>query len=63
MDHADGLLAKYRVFPVGKTRFEPRIDVYNVFNNSAVLNLNSTYGSTRLQPSDILTAQFVKFGA
>ena len=46
-----------------KLRVQGQFDVYNLFNSSAVLAENGTYGSSWLRPSSILAARLFKFGA
>ena len=55
-----------RVFNVGNLRFEPGVDVYNVFNSNVVLVQNQNFGSALGRPERVLqgrllrlTAQFV----
>ena len=38
-------------------------DIYNLFNSSTILSVNSRYGPTWLQPTTILGARLFKFGA
>jgi carboxypeptidase family protein len=47
---------------IQKLRAQGQFDVYNLFNSSAVLGVNSTYGTTWLRPSSILGARMLKFG-
>lgn len=47
----------------GGQRFKIMFDAYNMFNNSAPLGLNTTYGPQWTRPTSILLARFVKFGA
>ena len=37
-------------------------DIYNLFNSSTILSINSRYGPTWLQPTTILGARLFKFG-
>ena len=46
----------------GRARVQAMVDVYNLFNASAVLTENYTYGPSWLRPSAILGARLVKFG-
>jgi hypothetical protein len=46
----------------GARRISANFDMFNLFNNSAVLNMNTTYGTSWLKPSQILDARLVKFG-
>jgi hypothetical protein len=39
-----------------------KFDVYNLFNGSAVITQNNSYGSAWLRPTQILQARLVKFG-
>jgi hypothetical protein len=52
-----------KVIRVGKTRINGNFDVYNLFNASPVLILNTTYGDAWQQPSYILPPRLLKFGA
>jgi hypothetical protein len=47
---------------VGKTRIQGNIDVFNVVNSSAVLAVNQTYGTTWLQPTQIMPGRMLKLG-
>ena len=49
----------------GRTRTNVGLDIYNLFNSSAVLSYNQTFipGGTWLQPLMVLTPRFVKFSA
>jgi hypothetical protein len=51
-----------RAFVLGTKRLQARFDAYNVFNNSAILAENFTYGSTYLKPTSILAGRLFKFG-
>jgi hypothetical protein len=46
-----------------RVRIQGMVDLYNVFNGSAILAENSRYGSAWLTPTQILDARLVKFGA
>jgi hypothetical protein len=50
-------------FKMGRTRFSTNVDVFNVLNRSDILNQNNTYGPIWLQPTNILTGRWLKFGA
>ena len=39
-----------------RARFQANFDIYNVFNASAILGVNSTYGSRWLLPIAVSTA-------
>ncbi|MEQ1761191.1 MAG: hypothetical protein ABL986_23020, partial [Vicinamibacterales bacterium] len=47
---------------VQKLRVQGQFDVYNLFNSSAVLAQNATFGSAWLRPTTILGARLIKFG-
>src|SRR5262249_28141144 len=46
-----------KTFRIQRLRVQPQFDVYNLFNSSAVLAENGTYGSTWLRPSSIIGAR------
>jgi hypothetical protein len=48
--------------PLGRLRAQGQFDIYNLFNSSAVLAENTTYGSAWRRPSTILGARLLKFG-
>ena len=48
---------------VGRTRIQGQVDVYNAFNRSSVLTVNTRYGASWLRPIQILPGRIVKFGA
>ena len=50
---------------VGSVRLQPRLDIYNLFNASTIVCLNTTYSATTnwLRPVDVLAARLFKFGA
>jgi hypothetical protein len=58
-----------KIFTFGKTKIQANVDLYNLFNASAVVNYNSTYGtfasatagSIFRQPTQILDGRLVKF--
>jgi hypothetical protein len=50
-----------KIIQLGRTRAIAYFDLYNAFNASTVLTVNSAY-DTWLQPQSILTARFAKFG-
>ena len=54
-----------KVLRFGRTRANVGIDLYNLFNSSAVLSYNQTFvlNGPWLQPLTVLTPRFVKFTA
>jgi len=55
-----------RTFPIGRSRLQANIDLYNVFNSNFVATRNGNYGTngaTWLRPGSILPARLLKFGA
>jgi hypothetical protein len=51
-----------RRFNAGRVKFEPRFDVYNLFNSITALGSISGYGAAWLRPTDALGARLAKFG-
>ena len=51
-----------RKFTVGHVKFEPRADVYNLFNSVTSLGSIGGYGAAWLRPTDALGARLAKFG-
>jgi hypothetical protein len=51
-----------KTIQVGRTRFQPRIDLYNALNSATVLTENTTYGAQFRLPTNVLPARLVKFG-
>jgi hypothetical protein len=51
-----------KIAKLGRYRFQGNLDVYNVLNGSAPLQVNTTYGPSWLTPQDVLNARLVKFG-
>jgi hypothetical protein len=47
---------------VGRTRLQGMLDLYNVFNASPILSVNTRYGPAWLQPTQILAARMFKLG-
>jgi hypothetical protein len=47
---------------VKRATIRGNVDLYNLFNASPVLALNTRYGASWLQPLAILSGRFVKFG-
>jgi hypothetical protein len=52
-----------RIFRLGRYRIQAMLDLYNVFNASTVLAVNTTYGAAWLRPNQILDGRLFKFGA
>lgn len=48
---------------IGHVRLQGMVDLYNVFNASPILAINTRYGSSWLTPTQILGARMFKFGA
>jgi hypothetical protein len=51
-----------KMITVAKLRMQLQADGYNLFNSSAVLALNSSYGALWQQPTAVLGPRLVKFG-
>jgi len=54
-----------KTFPIGRSRLQANIDLYNVFNANFVATRNGNYGTngaTWLRPGAILPARLLKFG-
>ena len=51
-----------RKFQIGHVKFEPRADVYNLFNSVTSLGSIGGYGAAWLRPTDALGARLAKFG-
>jgi len=51
-----------KIFNSGRTRFEPTIDVFNVFNDNAVTNAVTTIGSSLGRPSAIVMGRLLRVG-
>jgi hypothetical protein len=51
-----------KVFRTGSTKFEPTIDVFNIFNNNAVTSAVTTIGSSLGRPSAIVMGRLVRVG-
>ena len=64
LNEVDFRVAKTFTFTLAPTRrIQGIVDVYNMFNGSAVITQNNTYGSAAwLRPTQILQARLVKFG-
>jgi hypothetical protein len=52
-----------KLFRMPRSRVQATVDIFNVLNSSAVLALNTTYGSAWLSPTQILQGRLVKVGA
>jgi hypothetical protein len=52
-----------KVFTLGRTNLKAMFDVYNLFNSNSILAINTRYGDSWLQPTQILDARLFKFGA
>jgi hypothetical protein len=52
-----------RAFGVGRSKWKGILDLYNVFNDNAILLWNSTYGTTGSSwiPQNIMPARLLKF--
>jgi hypothetical protein len=51
-----------KVFTYGTTRFEPSVDIFNLFNNDAVTNAVTTVGSSLGRPSSIVMGRLFRVG-
>jgi hypothetical protein len=45
----------------GRNKFQANVDIYNLFNGNNPLQVNQTYGTSWLKPSQVLDARFMKF--
>ena len=52
-----------KLVKLGRARLQGMFDVYNVFNDNAVLQVQTRYGPTWLRPNRVLGARLFKFGA
>ncbi len=50
-------------FKIGRTRISGSADLYNLFNSSAVLSQNNTFGTAWRTPTQILQGRLLKLGA
>jgi hypothetical protein len=50
------------VFRAGRTKIEPTVDLYNLFNNNAVTNAVTTIGSSLGRPSAIVMGRLLRIG-
>jgi hypothetical protein len=63
LDRVNALdVALAKVFRFGQLRAKGTFNLYNVFNSSAVLNVNGTYGAAWLRPTSIIGGRLAKFG-
>jgi hypothetical protein len=51
-----------RAFRIGKTRLQPEIDAFNLFNAGSVLTMNTRYGPQWQYALAVLGPRVVKFG-
>src|SRR3989442_1454068 len=51
-----------KILPLGKARIQSNLDVFNALNSSALLSVNQTYGSSWLQPTQIMPGRMFKVG-
>ena len=56
-------LAVAKMLPIGQYRLKGTVELYNVFNDSSVLNYNANFGSSWLQPTSIIGGRLLKFQA
>jgi hypothetical protein len=49
-------------FKAGTTTFEPTVDLFNIFNDHAVTNANTTIGSSLGRPSAIVMGRLLRIG-
>jgi hypothetical protein len=61
LNQVDLRVSKSVSLPQGRS-LQGIVDVYNLFNGSAVITHNNTFGSAWLRPTQILQARLVKFG-
>ena len=52
-----------RTFRVGNLRFDPGVDVYNVFNTNPVLTENQNFGSSLGRPLKVLQGRLMRLTA
>jgi len=52
-----------KMFRSGRTRIEPTLDVFNIFNNNATTNVVTTIGSSLGRPSAIVMGRLLRVGA
>src|SRR5207249_8037758 len=52
-----------RMFRMGNIKVRGNVDIYNLLNASAVLNVTTRYGSQWLQPIQIMGGRLFKFSS
>jgi hypothetical protein len=52
-----------KIFRAQGTRIQGLVDLYNLFNSSAILSQNNTFGTAWRTPTNILQGRLVKIGA
>ena len=52
-----------KILKVGRTRTNVGVEIYNALNSDAVLTYSQTFNASWLQPTQVLTARFVKISA
>jgi len=61
LQQVDFRVSKAVKLPQGR-RVQGIVDVYNLFNGSAVITQNNSFGTAWLRPTQILQARLLKFG-
>jgi carboxypeptidase family protein len=51
-----------KLLSLGRSRFQAKFDIYNLFNEGAVARMNTTYGASWLLPAEVMTGRLFKFG-
>ncbi|MBI3401859.1 MAG: TonB-dependent receptor [Acidobacteria bacterium] len=51
-----------KMFKVQRSRIQASLDLFNMLNSSAILSLNTTYGTAWLSPTAILQGRLAKIG-
>ena len=52
-----------KVMRVAGARVKGMVDIYNVFNDNTILDVNATFGPVWLRPTSIVGGRLFKFGA
>jgi hypothetical protein len=52
-----------KVVGFGSHRLRASFDIFNIFNDSTITQINPTYGTTWLAPRGIVPGRLFKFGA